>query len=236
MIRRRYKRLQRVVAIWILSVAMVVHVAAASQRQDTSAEPQLLLQKGQTLAVIGLTREASRHPQAEQEILKNQRLGFGLNSLLAQLLFDTGHFRLLEEKDIHQRELLEALVRTYWLEPAATYSEDVLERVAVQLGVNLLADGSVSHSVVSSGRVSLGPFSRTTQTLRIGVTVCLYEAATHARRCGKGEGKSQQKGVGIVYEFRDDQIAFERSAAGVATKEALAEAVQALMTRVAFRP
>jgi len=47
---------------------------------------------------------------------------------------------------------------------------------------------------------------------------------------------AQQKGVGMIYAFRNDRPDFEKTAAGLATKQAVTSAVQALMASIRFSP
>jgi hypothetical protein len=200
-----------------------------------SPTPTLSLRSGETLAVIGVTQEEGQLGDTERQNLTDRRIGFGLTHLLAEALFDTGKFRLREEKDVRQREILENLVSTYWLEPGARYSEQVLHSVAMQLGVELLAYGSVAHRL-SKQSVSIGPFSHHKQKLQTRVNVCLYAASTGAILCREGQGEAQQEGVGVIYEFRADRLDFETNAAGKATKQAVTLAVQELVTSIRFSP
>ena len=72
------------------------------------------------------------------------------------------------------------------------------------------------------------------QRLRVSVEACLYEVSTHKALCRAAEGTAQQEGVGVVYEFRNDRLEFEKSAAGRATKQAVTSAVQAIMASLRF--
>jgi hypothetical protein len=74
------------------------------------------------------------------------------------------------------------------------------------------------------------------QQLRINVEVCLFEVSSQTALCRAGEGAAQQEGVGAVYEFRNDRPAFEKNAAGRATKQAVTSAVEALMASLRFIP
>jgi hypothetical protein len=64
--------------------------------------------------------------------------------------------------------------------------------------------------------------------------VCLYEVSTQQRLCRPGAGVAQQDGIGVIYEFHDERLAFENTAAGLATKQAVSLAVQALMASIRF--
>ena len=187
-----------------------------------------------TLAVIGVQRD--QQSASETARSQDRRVGFGLNNLLAEALFSSGKFRLIEEKEVRQRDLLEELVLTYWVTPRGAYSELELARVAQQLGVATLAYGRVASRASREERFELGPLSRAKQQLRIQATACLYAVAQHSTLCRTGEGEAQQEKTSLVFELRDDYVDFEKNAAGRATKQAVALAVQALITSLQFSP
>jgi hypothetical protein len=203
---------------------------------DTPVPPPLALQNGVLLAVIGVTQEENKLRGTEKKKLGDRRMGFGLTQMLAELLFETGKFRLLEEKDLRQRELLDNLVTTYWGETGAQYSAQLLRGVAIQLGVALLAYAGISHSRSSGSSIQVGPFSRHTHTLQVRVHVCLFAAASEAVLCQEGEGQAQQEAAGAFYEYRGDRLEVENNAAGRATKHAITQAVHALVRHIQFSP
>jgi hypothetical protein len=208
----------------------------ALSSRDTPAPPVLSLQHGALLAVIGVIQEENQLRGPEKKKLADHRIGFGLTQMLAELLFDTGKFRLLEEKDIHQRQLLDNLVTTYWLETGARYSVQMLRSVAAQLGAAVLAYGEISHRKVSGKSITLGPFSRHVHTLQIRVNVCLFAAASEAVLCQVGDGQAQQEAAGVLYEYHGERLEVENNAAGQATKRAITQAVQALVGHLQFLP
>ena len=199
--------------------------------------PALTLQTGAFVSVVGVVQGKQKLRKSTRKHLQDHRIGFGLSTLLAEVLFDTGRFRLVEAKAIEERQLLEELVSTYWIKPpAAQYAERDLQRVATQLDVKLLAHGRVAHRRVSQRRVSFGPLSRHQQKLRIQVRVCLYDATTRANLCRAGEGEAQQLAQGVIYDFHGDRVAFTQNATGQATKQAMVAAVEKLVADIHFVP
>jgi hypothetical protein len=194
------------------------------------------MRSGESLAVIGVQRGDTPSQSDTSAQLQDQRVGFGLNCLLSESLFDTGKFRLVEEKEVRQRDLLADLVKTYWIEARAPYTEEQLQRVAQELGVALLAYGKVAYSGLSGQRLMVGPLSRAAQTLRLQVTACLYGASTRATLCRQGQGEAHQEGVGVIYEFSGDCLDFAQNAVGRATKQAVEQAVRALVASLTFLP
>jgi hypothetical protein len=204
--------------------------------RDTPAAPALSLHHRELLAVVGITQEENQLRGTEKKTLADRRIGFGLTQMLAELLFDTGKFRLLEEKDLRQRQLLDNLVATYWGETGARYAAPRLRGLATQLGVALLAYGGVSHSKMSGNSIMIGPFSRHVHTLQIRVNVCLFAAASETVLCEAGAGEAQQEAAGVLYEFRGERLEVENNAAGRATKQAIMQAVHALVRHIQFLP
>jgi curli biogenesis system outer membrane secretion channel CsgG len=198
--------------------------------------PALVLQPSELLAVIGVQPESAQRDETDRKNLQNTRIGFGLNNLLAEALFDTGKFRLIEEKEVRKRELIEELVQRYWIERRDTYVEHELRQVAAQLGIELLSYGSISYSRSAGQTLLLGPIGRYTQTLQIAVSVCLYTVPTQTILCREGQGETQQSGTGVIYEFVGNQLDFEKNAVGRATKQAVTAAVRALITAIHFSP
>lgn len=223
----------------LIALLSTVLVACPSpERQGGAPSPAVgfAVQSGESLAVIGVQRGDTPSQSDTSDNLRDGRIGFGLNSLLAESLFDMGKFRLVEEKDVRQRDLLADLVKTYWIEARAPYTEQQLQRVAQELGVALLAYGRVVYSGFSGQRLMIGPLSRAKQTLRLQVTACLYVASTRATLCRQGQGEAHQEGVGVVYEFRSDRPDFAQNAVGRATKQAVEQAVHALVASLTFLP
>ena len=227
---------QGIILAVLLGMVLVACPGPQTQSDVRSPAAGLTVRSGESLAVIGVQRGDTPPRSGEADSMQDRRVGFGLNSLLAASLFDTGRFRLVEEKDVHQRALLADLVKTYWIEVRAPYTEQELQRVAQQLDVALLAYGRVAYSGFSGQRWMLGPLSRAEQKMRLQVTACLYNAATRATLCRQGQGEARQEGVGVVYEFSGDRLDFAQNAVGRATQQAVALAVGELVTSLTFLP
>ena len=155
--------------------------------------------------------------------------------MVAEALYNTGQFQLIEEKEIVKRELIEDLVHTYWVKHRDPYSLLGLRHIAGQLGTRLLAYGQISYSRFSSRSIGW-IFSHTVQKLRVVAEVCLYSTIAQRQLCREGEGEAVQTGTGVVYEFHGDRLEFERNAAGIATAKAIAQAVAQLLAKIHFVP
>ncbi|MCP4263551.1 MAG: hypothetical protein GY774_39505 [Planctomycetes bacterium] len=190
----------------------------------------LSLRTGESIAVVGV--KLGQLKDVNKGSVRNPRIGFGLNDLLTQSLFDKGKFTLVEA-EVRKSKLLKNLVNTYWIERRSHYPEQELPSIAEKLGVELLAYGTVSYKSVEK-EVFIGPFSRIEQKLQVAANVCLYKVSTGDLLCRDGRGEAWQKGMAVIYKFSGDHIDFEKSAAGIATKKAVYLAVKRLMESIHF--
>jgi len=225
-----------VVLSLLLYLITTAHAAPAAPTLGSPSVPTVTLAAGQRLAVIGVQLGRGKLRRRDRKRMQQRRTAFGLNNLLAEALYDTEKFRLIEEKEVAQRELLEDLVQTYWIEQRETYPEQALRHIATQLDADLLAYGNISHTRTSGSSVNIGFFSNKVQKLRVAVEVCLYAASLRTRLCRTGKGEAVQRGAGVVYEFRENRLDFEKNATGIATKQAVGHAVNQLLASIRFTP
>lgn len=151
--------------------------------------------------------------------LADARVGFGLSSMLVEALADSGRFDLVEsEKAILKRH------RALWQRTEeGFYAED---RPPVGLKPSeYQVRAQVSYSRFSRRGIAIGPFTSQKETLRVSVRVCLRAAATGEELCREGQGEAEQQAGGAIYEYRGDRQEFEKTAAGLATRRAVRQAV-----------
>jgi hypothetical protein len=231
-------------AIWceVLFLACIVcsllGACSGPSLRHTSASPPSApsWSAGRTLAAIGAKPQEPSDARGEDPAWRDRRVAFGLNNLLAESLYDTGKFRLVEEKDLRQRQLIEELVDLFWHASRPEPSDPELASIGARLEAELLAYGTIGYARSSAQRIQIGPLGKYQQKLRVTAEVCLFDVATQTTRCREGEGTAQQEGMGVLYEFRNDRLEFEKTAAGRATKQAVAAAVQALVVSIRFDP
>jgi hypothetical protein len=201
-----------------------------------SGAPALSLSAGKVLAAIGMKPQGKNSSAAEDGAWRDRRVAFGLNNLLAESFYDTGKFHLVEEKEMRQYQLIAELVDLFSSTSRPEPSNPELAEIGTRLEADLLTYGKVGYTKSSGQRIQIGPVGRYQQELRINIEVCLFEVSSQKTLCREGEGSAQQEGVGVVYEFHNDRLDFEKSAVGRATKQAVTSAVQALMGSVRFVP
>jgi hypothetical protein len=226
------------VCLFVCVVSSLLGACSSPSVRDgsSSSAPALSLAVGKTLAAIGVKPPGKNGSGADGAVWQDRRLAFGLTSLLADSFYDSGKFRLVEEKDLHRHQMIEEMVDLFWSTSDPAVLQPELAGVGRRLEADLLAYGRLGYSRSSGQRIQVGPVGRYQQRLRINLEVCLYEVSTQQTLCRQGEGMAQQEGVGVVYEFRNNRPDFEKTAAGLATKQAVTAAVQALMARIRFSP
>lgn len=221
-----------------LTLILCLPIGAGARPAIAATHPSYLsLRAHPRLAVIGVGLGNVKLSRRDKKLIRDSRVGFGMNQLLADVLYQTNKFQLIEEKNIQKRELLDDLVKTYWLQGGSPYPEPALQHIAAQLNTSVLAYGQVDKMRFSRSNLSLGLLSRHTQTLRVTIDICLYDVTSRQHLCRKGKGKADQKGKGIIFTFRDDnRFEFTQNAAGIATKQAVDQAVTNLLEQIHFAP
>jgi hypothetical protein len=226
------------VCLFICGISALLGACSSHSARSipSSSTPTLSLAVGETLAAIGVKPQRENGTGAEDAAWQDRRVAFGLTNLLAESFYDTGKFRLVEEKDLPQRQLIEEVVDLFWSAFRSEPSDPELVGIGARLEADLLAYGRVGYSRSSGQRIQVGPVGRYQQDLRVSVEVCLFEVASQHTLCRAGDGSAQQTGMGVVYEFRNDRPDFEKNALGRASKQAVTSAVQALMASMRFSP
>jgi curli biogenesis system outer membrane secretion channel CsgG len=157
---------------------------------------------------------------AESPELAETRTGLGLSSLVVESLFDTGQFDLLEGEE----QILERHQRLWQRTADGFYMQD---KSPVELSrPEFWAYAKISYATFSSQGISLGIFSRRKQILRVSVDICLKAVSSGEQLCREGKGEAEQRAGGVIFEYQGDRLEFEKTAAGVATKTAVEEAVR----------
>jgi hypothetical protein len=198
--------------------------------------PALSLSEGQVLAAIGVKPPVENGSGADAAVWQDRRVAFGLTDLLAESFYESGKFRLVEEKNLPQRQVIEEVADLFGSASHPEVSQPELAGIGKRLEADLLAYGRIDSTRLSGQRIQLGPLGRYHERLHLNIEVCLYVVSTQQTLCRSGEGMAQQEGVGVIYEFRHDRPDFEKTAAGRATKQAVTSAVQALLASIRFFP
>ena len=144
---------------------------------------------------IGVKPPGGNSSGADDTAWQDRRVAFGLTNLLAESFYETGEFRLVEEKDLRQRQVIEESIDLFWSAFHPASSQPELVGIGRRLEADLLAYGRVDYTKISSQRIQVGPVGRYQQTLRINIEVCLYEISTQQTLCRPGAGRPGSDGV-----------------------------------------
>ncbi len=205
----------RAAAASTLVFALLV-VACSSRR----IEPYPRFPEPRTTAVIGVATGVS------DERLADLRLGFGLSELVADALYDTGRFRLIEGR-AEIRERADDLLERSWGAGAVPGTAD-LARQAAELGVDSVAYATITRFDSPRQKLTLGPFSTATNRLEIGVRVCLRDRPLARTFCADGAASTEASATALLFVYRDRGVVFDQTAVGAATAGAVRDAVARL--------
>ncbi|MCE5249303.1 CsgG/HfaB family protein [bacterium] len=184
-------------------------------RECTAAENNALL-------VLGSLNEL------KDEHWKDERIGFGLRSLITQAFFDVGAFSVIEEKP-EIREKLRAVSQGMWAAGDNKYDVTKDAEEAKLLGAQYVAYGRVYYFGRPLTKMSVGVLqSRTAETI-IRIEIILRNTGNGKTIKKSGTGKAETAANSAFFEVRDDSVLFDETAIGTATKKAIGEAVADIM-------
>src|SRR5882724_1987783 len=163
------RKVTRLISMWLASMLCPLLVACGglSVRGDPPpGTPALSLSAGKVLAGIGVKPPGENGSGADDAVWQDRRVAMGLTNLLAESLYETGAFRLVEERDMRQRQVIEELVDLFWSASHPESSQPELAGIGRRLEADLLAYGRVDYTRSSGQRIQVGPVGRYQQTLR----------------------------------------------------------------------
>lgn len=167
------------------------------------------------LAVVGVSNETGETEFGQLLIAQ------GIAQLVAQELYDTGRYVPVEDSPEITARVDELLERAL-LSP----DESVGSR-QVELGADAVATAKIKRFSKSRMRSFMGPFSSAKVDIEIEVEVSVQEA-DHAPVVGTGKGKGATKSRGVLFQVREDKVHFDQTSVGMATQEAVRQAVTEL--------
>ena len=152
------------------------------------------------------------------------RIGYGVTSMIAQNLYDTGLFSLVEER----REILGRLDEIRDRIWNQGYDEDI-DFDALQLESSAwLSVGRLVYFGAPRTAMSIGPVHVRRNEVIIVVEVDLIDPEGETTITGEGIGVSERTSRSAIFEFRDDQLLLNQTSVGIALQDAVSEAVNDL--------
>ncbi|MDH7569276.1 MAG: hypothetical protein QHJ73_06790 [Armatimonadota bacterium] len=203
--------------LWAACVVLLLDAGAAS------AEPP---QPG--LVVLGVVCDAHN---AEW---RAGLVGFGIENWVAQALYDTQRFRLLEEKS----EVLQAVRANLDAEyPKLTgRTPKELEAVARALQADYVAVGRVSSFFARPQGVRVGPLQNLQRDTLVKVELTLFHAQTGKTTHGEATGKVGRSRTTIMADTAAGKLPFDPTTVAPATQQAVEGAVAKLIPGYRPRP
>ncbi len=214
---------------WILRLTSLIFIpffalCLCSCYSDKKEDPVHIYQPKGTpkLAVIGVGN------QVKKKAWQDLRIGFGLHGMLTEGLYNTGLFQMQEEK----REILNQLGQSterLW-NNEVIYSAEELNKIANTLNVDVVAYATViSYKTPVSG-MKLGVVSRTRTVAHINIKICLFDVLSQQLICSTGKGSADAVSDGLFVEFKDDGRLSTKSLIGKASKQAIDNALNKLIS------
>jgi len=194
---------------YLLGLLLILIVAPSSAAMADDPTPIVVLPMGLS------TRAAERYPQ-----LAEQDVGFGIHNMLVNHLYDTGNYRMVEEK----KEILDDLLERQWMSASGAIDQASAVQYGQLLGARFVVYGEVYDFSVRKVKRKL---AETT----ISIQIRFVDVETAEFIPGSAVGAVTQKG-GV---FPDDMTEFARSTVGLATDAALQKAVEQLNERLSPR-
>lgn len=181
-------------------------------------------QDKKTLIVVGVTNEI------KDERWEDRRIGFGVTSLIAESFFDSGKFTLIEEKEEIRGQLKNVREKLWMLSEEALQLQEALA-AAGQTGAEMMAYGRVVSFKTPTQRVSVGPFHSREKITEIKIEVILRDLKSDKTFAEEGKGKAKTTSKSVIFEYREDrdEVNFDKTTVGEATKQAIAEAVEKIV-------
>jgi hypothetical protein len=155
---------------------------------------------------------------------KDYRIAFGVNDLMAQRLFDSGLFSLVEEKQ-EIRAHLDSLRQRIWSETVRDKDIQGLTGDSVSVVVGRLVYFGVPRS-----SASFGPLHASTSEVIVKFE-CELRDKGGVIILGKGQGSAAKSAVSGLFEFREKSVLFDQTVIGKALKSAVDMAVEDMIAR-----
>jgi len=203
-------------------LSFILISCSSNQLVSQNTEDDFLDLSSSQIAVIGVVNEL------EQPEWKDQRIGLGLQTILSQQLYESGHFKMLEDKP-EMKEKLQVIGEGLW---SKTGSTDDNVKNAAQLGADFAVYGKVIYYGKPRSKASFAGMSVNKKTTVIKVEVHFVNTKTGKTITEYGEGESSTTATAIVFQFNDKKVDFDKTEVGSATKKALNDAVIKVQDKV----
>lgn len=190
---------------------------SAAAVQQTPAGPKKLVQVIQ----FGVPAELLK----QYRELADRRVGWGLCNWIVEGLYDTGRFDYVEDKG----EFLKRVVELWTAEEAGIFFKDDEKRLQAK-SPDYLVYAEVFDFGVSQQERIVGTKKRQVTVTKIGVQVRFVDTRTMQYTPGSANGESALEKGGNVWSGLDKN--FDQTQIGLASEQAIREAIQKVLQRL----
>jgi hypothetical protein len=147
---------------------------------------------------------------------KDFRISFGVTNCIAEELYNSGAFRLIEEKGAIKEKLSDVRQKLW----SGAYKEALPELDSLKNDSQSIAFGRLVYFGTPRSSVSMGPFGGSENAVVIKAEVVLM-APGGGVITGKGEGQSTRMAMTTLFKFNDERVFFEQTEIGQALQKAI---------------
>lgn len=181
----------------------------------------LILDEGRTSTVQVLGFE---NASAASE-WDDPRIGLGLSALLADALYGSGRFRLVEtDTALHARR--EQIMQGVW---AGLYRDDALATFATEFDADYVAWGRLLSFGVPRSGFSVGVVHHHATSSLLRVELVLQQRTNGQVWRATGEGRAATRSASVLLTPNNDQAPFDESTLGPALRAAVDEALRRML-------
>ena len=160
---------------------------------------------------------------------KDIEIGFGISNLISQLIYDTGEFIPIEEKE-EIRGTIKKHRELYW-HYTGNFKKDEIQQIGQELQTDFVIIGEVLKCKTSRKKAFVSVFSQYKTTVRIWVRLHMIDQKSGEILSSEGKGYSEKGATSVVFEARDGKIDFNSTMAGIATENAVKDAVENMVKK-----
>lgn len=171
------------------------------------------------LAIISVSNET------DEPEFNNLLIARGIAHLVAQEFYDTGRFVPVEDNP----EITQRITELMTLSIAGKQQEDAAS-LRKQLGCEAIAYAKVKRFSKSRMRGFMGPLSGSNVNIEMDVEVTLQEGERKTV-AAIGSSTATTKARGVLFEVRNDKIHFDKTSVGMATHDAVRQAVKKMFEK-----
>jgi hypothetical protein len=165
----------------------------------------------------------------DQKEWKDMGVGFGVNNLVAQYVYESGTFRPLEEKEEVKAQI--SKVRELYWNFAKDMKDEDLRQLQGPADADFFLFGEVTGCRTSHQKSFVGLLSSYKRFVRVQFRLYMIEKKSGKIISAQGEGRSEKGANAFIFEAKAGKIDFNSTMSGIATENAVKDAVEKLIKK-----